>query len=81
MDLAAAGCRYLQLDEVNFAYLCDPKLREQVKSKLGEDPNQLTAHLRQADQRRDRRPAQGHGDHHASLPRQLPERLGGRGRL
>ena len=23
-DLAAAGCRYLQLDEVNFAYLCDP---------------------------------------------------------
>ena len=42
MDLAAAGCRYLQLDEVNFAYLCDPKLREQVKSKIGEDPNQLT---------------------------------------
>src|SRR5690242_3769864 len=24
---ADAGCRYLQLDEVNFAYLCDPKLR------------------------------------------------------
>ena len=23
-DLADAGCRYLQLDEVNFAYLCDP---------------------------------------------------------
>ena len=24
---ADAGCRYLQLDEVNFTYLCDPKLR------------------------------------------------------
>jgi len=41
-DLAAAGCRYLQLDEVNFAYLCDPKLREQVRANIGEDPNQLT---------------------------------------
>src|SRR6185369_15700469 len=28
---ADAGCRYLQLDEVNFAYLCDPKLRQQVR--------------------------------------------------
>src|SRR5579862_1385028 len=26
-DLAAAGCRYLQIDEVNLAYLCDPELR------------------------------------------------------
>ena len=39
-DLAAAGCRYLQLDEVNFAYLCDPNLREQVKA-IGEDPATL----------------------------------------
>ena len=39
-DLAAAGCRYLQLDEVNFAYLCDPSLREQVKA-IGEDPATL----------------------------------------
>src|SRR5262245_5076053 len=37
---AAAGCRYLQLDEVNFAYLCDPKLRQQVKDR-GEDPEML----------------------------------------
>ena len=35
-----AGCRYLQLDEVNFTYLCDPKLRELV-AKRGEDPVQL----------------------------------------
>jgi 5-methyltetrahydropteroyltriglutamate--homocysteine methyltransferase len=37
---ADAGCRYLQIDEVNFAYLCDPKLREQVKQR-GEDPETL----------------------------------------
>ena len=37
---ADAGCRYLQLDEVNLAYLCDPKLRQQV-SERGEDPEQL----------------------------------------
>jgi len=39
-DLAANGCRYLQLDEVNFAYLCDPSLRESVKA-IGEDPATL----------------------------------------
>ncbi len=37
---ADAGCRYLQIDEVNFAYLCDPKLREQVKER-GENPDTL----------------------------------------
>jgi len=39
-DLAAAGCRYLQIDEVNLAYLCDPELRQQV-SNIGEDPATL----------------------------------------
>jgi 5-methyltetrahydropteroyltriglutamate--homocysteine methyltransferase len=39
-DLGAAGCRYLQLDEVNFAYLCDPKLRREVQN-IGEDPDTL----------------------------------------
>jgi 5-methyltetrahydropteroyltriglutamate--homocysteine methyltransferase len=37
---ADAGCRYLQLDEVNFTYLCDPKLRELVANR-GEDPEKL----------------------------------------
>jgi 5-methyltetrahydropteroyltriglutamate--homocysteine methyltransferase len=37
---ADAGCRYLQLDEVNLAYLCDPALREQVRSR-GDDPATL----------------------------------------
>ncbi len=40
-DLAAAGCRYLQIDETNFAYLCDPTLRRQVQSNIGEDPDRL----------------------------------------
>jgi len=40
-DLAAAGCRYLQLDEVNLAYLCDPALREDVRRNIGEDPDVL----------------------------------------
>jgi len=39
---ADAGCRYLQLDEVNLTYLCDPKLIQQVKDR-GEDPAALPA--------------------------------------
>src|SRR5262245_4503442 len=39
-DLAAAGCRYLQIDEVNLAYLCDADLRKQV-ANIGEDPTTL----------------------------------------
>ena len=38
---ADAGCRYLQIDEVNFAFLCDPKLREEVRTTIGEDPDRL----------------------------------------
>jgi 5-methyltetrahydropteroyltriglutamate--homocysteine methyltransferase len=37
---ADAGCRYLQLDEVNFTYLCDPKLRAFVADR-GENPDEL----------------------------------------
>jgi len=37
---ADAGCRYLQLDEVNFTYLCDPALRAQVTAR-GDDPEKL----------------------------------------
>ena len=39
-DLADAGCRYLQVDEVNMAFLCDPALRDFARS-LGEDPEKL----------------------------------------
>ena len=39
---AAAGCRYLQLDEVNLAYLCDPEQRR-LLSERGDDPERLPA--------------------------------------
>ncbi|MDB6452512.1 5-methyltetrahydropteroyltriglutamate--homocysteine S-methyltransferase [Falsirhodobacter sp. 20TX0035] len=35
-----AGCRYLQLDDIFFAYLADPKQREQRRA-LGQDPDWL----------------------------------------
>ena len=38
--LAAAGCRYLQLDDTNLAYLCDEKMREGARQR-GDDPNEL----------------------------------------
>lgn len=34
-DLAAAGCRYVQLDEVAIALLCDPAIRSQVEAAGG----------------------------------------------
>jgi len=37
---ADAGCRYLQLDEVFIAMLCDPKYRDQMKAR-GDDPERL----------------------------------------
>jgi len=39
-DLAAAGCRYLQLDDTSFAYLCDPDFRASMVRR-GDDPKQL----------------------------------------
>jgi len=39
---ADAGCTYLQLDDVSFAYLCDPKIRETCR-KNGDDPATLPA--------------------------------------
>ena len=36
----AAGCRYLQLDDVNMAYLCDPAMRAKLKDR-GDDPEQM----------------------------------------
>jgi 5-methyltetrahydropteroyltriglutamate--homocysteine methyltransferase len=39
-DLAAAGCRYVQLDEVALAMLCDPAVRARVASD-GSDPHQV----------------------------------------
>ena len=38
--LATAGCRYLQLDDITFAYLCDPKIRANCVAN-GDDPDRL----------------------------------------
>jgi len=39
---ADAGCRYLQLDEVNLAYLCDAEQRQMLRDR-GDDPEKLPA--------------------------------------
>ena len=39
-DLAEAGCRYLQLDDTNLAYLCDEAQREAAR-RAGQDPDAL----------------------------------------
>src|SRR5262249_42949189 len=38
--LVAAGCRYLQIDEVAIALLCDPAIRDRVVA-VGADPDAL----------------------------------------
>jgi 5-methyltetrahydropteroyltriglutamate--homocysteine methyltransferase len=38
--LYKAGLRYLQLDDTNLAYLCDPKMRAAARER-GEDPDEL----------------------------------------
>lgn len=39
-DLADRGCRYLQMDDTNLAYLCDPEIRERTIAR-GDDPDEL----------------------------------------
>ncbi len=38
--LYQAGCRYIQLDDTNLAYLCDPVMRQGALDR-GDDPNEL----------------------------------------
>ncbi len=40
-DLASRGCRYLQFDDTNLAYLCDPEVRARTAAR-GDDPDELT---------------------------------------
>jgi 5-methyltetrahydropteroyltriglutamate--homocysteine methyltransferase len=39
-DLVARGCRYIQFDDTNLAYLCDENFREGAR-QMGEDPDRL----------------------------------------
>ena len=79
-ELYAAGCRYLQLDEVPLALLCDNNIRALAKSE-GDDPDKLVGALYRRSQPRDRRPARRHDDRHASMPRQHGKPVDGRWRL
>ncbi|MGD9705962.1 MAG: 5-methyltetrahydropteroyltriglutamate--homocysteine S-methyltransferase [Acidimicrobiia bacterium] len=45
--LYAAGCRYLQLDDVSFAYLCDAEFRAQMTAR-GDDPDEMILRHRDA---------------------------------
>jgi 5-methyltetrahydropteroyltriglutamate--homocysteine methyltransferase len=40
-SLADAGCTYLQLDEISFAYLCDQSIRDRIRAD-GIDPDAVT---------------------------------------
>ncbi|MCA0242989.1 MAG: 5-methyltetrahydropteroyltriglutamate--homocysteine S-methyltransferase [Proteobacteria bacterium] len=40
--LYGAGCRYLQLDDITFAYLCDPQIQAKCRAN-GDDPAALPA--------------------------------------
>ncbi|KAI1366329.1 hypothetical protein F5Y08DRAFT_135977 [Xylaria arbuscula] len=35
-DLYQAGCRFVQLDDTNLAYLCDPKMRAEAEQRHGD---------------------------------------------
>jgi 5-methyltetrahydropteroyltriglutamate--homocysteine methyltransferase len=39
-SLFDAGCRYVQMDDTNMAYLCDEKMREAARQR-GDDPDEL----------------------------------------
>lgn len=40
-DLYAAGCRFVQLDDTNLAYLCDEGMRKEAASRHGEEPGSI----------------------------------------
>lgn len=39
--LAERGLKYIQLDDTNLAYLCDPSIRDRTRAR-GDDPDELT---------------------------------------
>jgi len=65
---ADAGCRYLQLDEVFIAMLCEVSAADEGPRRR---PRLSRPALRRPDQYRDLRHSAGHDGDHASVPRQL----------
>ena len=74
------GCTYLQFDDTSLAYLNDPSQREHVRSIGGDAEHQHETYIRHINEALAGRP-EGHGRHHAHVPRQLPLVVGRRGRL
>ncbi|MBX9748240.1 MAG: 5-methyltetrahydropteroyltriglutamate--homocysteine S-methyltransferase [Roseococcus sp.] len=56
-DFAGVGCRYLQLDEVNIAYLCDPEQIAQLKARGEETEGLLGKYAALINRAIDARPA------------------------
>ena len=79
-DLYAAGCRYLQLDEVPLALLCDNNISALAKRE-GDDPDKLVSRLCRRAQSRHCRPARRHDDRYALVPRQHGKPVDGGRRL
>ena len=69
-----AGCRYLQLDDTVWAYLCSKEQLEQARAR-GEDADKLAGIYAKIDQHGAEIEARRHDHHHPRLPRQLPLHL------
>ncbi len=78
--LHAAGCRYVQMDDTNLAYLCDPKMREAARLR-GDDPDELPRRYAGFINKLGSTQACRHVAGHAPVPRQLQEHLRGQRRL
>ena len=78
--LGAAGCRYLQLDDTNLAYLCDEKMRDGARQR-GDDPDELPRRYARLINAAIAESAGGHDGLRSPVPRQFQERLGRRRRL
>ena len=42
-DLYDAGCRFVQLDDTNLAYLCDPKMRHEAETRHGSGAKEIAS--------------------------------------
>ncbi len=73
-----AGCRYLQMDDIFFAYLCDEKHRE-AKRAQGQDPDWLIDRYAWMMHEAIRGPPRRHADRDAHVPGELPLDLRGGG--
>jgi 5-methyltetrahydropteroyltriglutamate--homocysteine methyltransferase len=77
-ELARAGCRYVQLDEVPIAMLCDPEVSRQAQAQGGDPATLIDTYIRCYN---GSPPTLLTPCGAAPLPRQLPRPLDGRGRL